>query len=281
MKKINYTIFVIAILSFITIGCRKKGCTDVAATNYDVNAKKDDGTCEFSPHADPHITLNFNHDFDGVDITASSFNQLDYLNQAGTTLSIEHLEYLISNVKFYKSNGDSLVFSDYNLFDLSNNSSLSFDLSNHLEEGSFVGIGFDFGFGPANNTSGTYTDLNAANWSWPAMLGGGYHNLKLEGRFIDSNTDTVSYAYHNGKAREIVGTDTTFHDNHSFIRLNTSFNIENDASITIDMNIAEWFKNPNTWDLNVYSNMLMPNYAAQVMMRENAVSVFSWGGITQ
>ena len=36
------------------------------------------------------------------------------------------------------------------------------------------------------------------------------------------------------------------------------------------MNIAEWFKTPNTWDLNALNNMLMPNFDAQILMFENA-----------
>jgi hypothetical protein len=281
MKKINFIILMLAVLPFVITSCKKKGCTDAAASNYDANAKRDDGTCTYDPHVDPHITLSFTHNFDGSAVSSSSFNQLNYSNQAGNTLSVEHLEYLVSNIKLYKSNGDSVVFADYNLFNLSDASSLSFELSDHIEEGSYTGIGFDFGFNSSNNTSGVYTDLNAANWSWPEMLGGGYHNMMFEGKFIDTNTDTISYAYHMGTAREITATDTTFHDNHAFVKLNTSFNIENDASISIDMNIAEWFKNPNTWDLNTYNNMLMPNYTAQIMMKDNASTVFSWGGIVQ
>ena len=281
MKKINFIILMLAVLPLVITSCKKKGCTDATASNYDANAKRDDGTCTYDPHVNPHITLSFEHNFDGSVVSSSSFNQLVYSNQAGNTLSVEHLEYLVSNIKLYKSNGDSIVFSDYNLSNLSDVNSLSFELSDHIEEGSYTGIGFDFGFNSSNNISGSYTDLNASNWSWPEMLGGGYHNMKLEGKFIDTNTDTISYAYHMGRAREITPTDTTFHDNYAFIKLNTSFTIENDASISIDMNIAEWFKNPNTWDLNSYNNMLMPNYTAQTMMKDNSSNVFSWGGIVQ
>ena len=41
------------------------------------------------------------------------------------------------------------------------------------------------------------------------------------------------------------------------------------------MNLAEWFKNPNTWDLNAMSTMLMGNYNAQIRMNQNGQSVFS------
>ena len=47
------------------------------------------------------------------------------------------------------------------------------------------------------------------------------------------------------------------------------------------MNIAEWFKNPNTWDLNVLNQMLMPNSSAQIMMYENGQNVFNLESVNQ
>lgn len=281
MRNKIYTITSLFVLLTLLSNCRKKGCMDDSATNYDSAAKKDDGSCVYEDPIEPQITLTFDHDYDGMPITASDFDQLSYSNQSGDVHSITHLEYLISGIRFYQSNGDSIVFNDYNLVDLVNTNTLTFGLSNYLEAGSYTGIGFNIGFDEASNTSGAYADLNVANWSWPEMLGGGYHFMKLEGKFIDNNTDTTSYAYHHGTAREIISADTTFHANHTLIKLNTAFTVEDNATITIDMNIAEWFKNPNTWDLNTYNSMLMPNYTAQRLMRGNAASVFSWSSIVQ
>ena len=47
------------------------------------------------------------------------------------------------------------------------------------------------------------------------------------------------------------------------------------------MNIAEWFKNPNTWDLNQLNTVLMPNFEAQKLISANGKSVFSLGDILQ
>ncbi len=105
--------------------------------------------------------------------------------------------------------------------------------------------------------------------------------MKFEGKFIDTNNDTTNFAYHMGTAREITITDTIFHDNHVFVKIDTTFNITNDATINLNVNLDEWFKNPNLWDLNQYNNMLMPDYTAQVMMKENGSTVFSWGSIVQ
>ncbi|MFT5213793.1 MAG: hypothetical protein ACI9WV_001517, partial [Patiriisocius sp.] len=51
--------------------------------------------------------------------------------------------------------------------------------------------------------------------------------------------------------------------------------IKNTTEVEIKMNLAEWFKNPNTWNLNELNTILMPNFEAQQMMNANGKSVFS------
>ncbi len=48
MKKINSILMVIlfAVL-LVNTGCKKEGCTDPDSINYDSEAKKDDGSCEY------------------------------------------------------------------------------------------------------------------------------------------------------------------------------------------------------------------------------------------
>lgn len=40
-------LLILLCVGLILAGCRKEGCTDSAATNYDSKAKKDDGSCVF------------------------------------------------------------------------------------------------------------------------------------------------------------------------------------------------------------------------------------------
>ena len=47
------------------------------------------------------------------------------------------------------------------------------------------------------------------------------------------------------------------------------------------MNIAEWVKNPNTWDLDNMHSALMGNYTAQSMMQANGYNVFTLGTVSQ
>jgi len=47
------------------------------------------------------------------------------------------------------------------------------------------------------------------------------------------------------------------------------------------MNIAEWFKTPNNWNLNELNQMLMPNANAQIMIFKNGQNVFSLESVKQ
>jgi len=278
MKKL--TILTLASCLLFVISCKKKGCTDPVATNYNEKAKVDDGTCEYAPYIGKHINVIFNHQYDGLQVNTSDLDIIKYNNLAGNNHSISDLEYLVSDIRFYKADGDSITTESHSLIDLNNTNSFTYEITENLDEGDYTGIGFVLGLEENDNTSGMHIDLNSANWSWPESLGGGYHFMKFEGKFIDSNTDTSSFAYHYGTAREItISDDTIFHPNHTFINISQAFTISADATITLNFNFDELFKNTNTWDLNSYSSMLMMNFNAQTMMRENAQSVFSWNSI--
>jgi len=272
-------------LAFGTTSCKKEGCTDSNATNYDANAKKDDGSCEYpvvgDGHDGSHIMIKMMHNYDGATITPADFNDIKYTNDKGTNHSITKIKYLVSDFVLYKADGDSIVVEGYNLVDFTNTNTFAYAFPEdvHVPYGDYTGLGFTWGFDSTDNVSGAYPDLNAANWSWPSMIGGGYHYMQFEGRFIAGTGDTLSFAYHNGTAKN---PNTGAFENNSFpVKLNQSFTISNDASISVNMDFAEWFKNPNQWDLDSMYTMLMPNYQAQIMMNQNGRSVFSFGTVTQ
>lgn len=253
---------------------------DATAENYDASAEKDNGTCTYKTAG--NITLDFTFNVNGSNLTATDFDQLNYTNLDGNTWSITKMQYLISDVRFYRANGDSVLFEGYHLVDLEDTTSLAYVLPDSLKFTPYTGIGFNFGFEPDDNIDGAYTDLNAASWSSPTMLGGGYHQMKFEGRFIDATPDTVSFQYHNlSTIRQINGPDTTFHENYAWIKIPQSMSFSGNTTIEIRMDVNEWFQNPHTWDLDTLNSTLMPNYDAQVMMKENAYSVFSVGSITE
>ncbi len=286
MKQLIVALAGIALLTGFN-SCNRKGCTDELASNYNEKSKKDDGTCTYD--ATKPITFSFSHDFDGETVTANDFDQMKYKNAKGDSLSFTRLRYSISDIRFYLPDGDSVYLDgSYHLIDITDDASLTYtlpDLSAFIGEknyeGKFIGVGFNYGFNEEDNESGAYTDLNAASWNWPDMIGGGYHQLQLEGKFKDNSGNYTAYQYHNGSATKNTNTGA-FEVNYRFIKLAAS-DFENSGSTTnieVKMNLANWFRNPNLWDLNTYYTMLMPNYDAQILITQNSGDVFSVGTIS-
>ena len=223
-------------------------------------------------------TFNFTHNWDGTAVTRSDFNTIQYTNANGEAMSIEKLRYLISKITFKKSTGETIVMEGYNLVDVTNNANLIYIPSERIPIGAYD-VSITFGFNNDDNYQ-NYLDLNSASWNVPAMLGGGYHFMQLEGKFIDNTATETGYAYHTIRAVDNSGAQQVFQDTFFTVDLG-EVTLTKDANLEVKMNIAEWFKNPNQWDLNVLGSMLMPNFNAQVMMHANGQKVFSLGEVTQ
>lgn len=219
-------------------------------------------------------TFNFNHFWNDSEMTNTDFNTIQYTNAKGDQLSIEKLRYLISRITFESLSGETYVLDGYNLVDVTNGTNLSFTSTTTIPTGDYSKVSFTFGFNNDDNYNFNYQDLNSTSWNVPAMLGGGYHYMQLEGKFIDNTATETGYAYHALRAVDNSGPTQKFQD--TFFEVNLgSVTITENVTLNIKMNIAEWFTTPNTWDLNVLNNMLMPNFDAQVMMFENGQNVFS------
>ena len=221
------------------------------------------------------INLKFIHNWDEIEITSSNFNTLNYTNAYGNIVSIERLRYLISDIELTKNNGQIITMDGYSLVDLSNENTLLHMPIDLIETGTYINISFTFGFTNEKNIDGIYTDLNSKSWNVPSMLGGGYHYLQLDGSFLNGQNEEQGYNYHAIRAVDNPG-DTPSFTQDTFFKVNLgTVNIEPDTDINIAMNIAEWFKNPNTWNLNEFNQMLMPNSEAQIMMYENGQNAFT------
>jgi hypothetical protein len=216
------------------------------------------------------ITLNFTHNWDRLEFTKQNFNELKFTNANGERLSIEKLQYLISNISL-------LDAKNHHLIDVGENTGTSISILN-LTEGSYV-LSFRFGFSDEDNTDGVYPDLNSVSFNVPEMLGGGYHFMQFDGKYLDTNTEESGFNYHTIRAVDRTDPNNLeFKDTSFEVNLGT-IKITNTTEIEIEVNLAEWFKNPNTWNLNELNTVLMPNFEAQKMMSANGKSVFSLGAI--
>ncbi|HAT67184.1 MAG TPA: hypothetical protein DCS66_21745 [Flavobacteriaceae bacterium] len=230
------------------------------------------------------VDFNFTHNWDGDAITNADFDVIQYTNAHGENLSLSKLVYLISDVTFTNANGEVFDAGDYTLVNVREGSNLTFTPQIEIPEGTYT-VSFTFGFDNEDNDQ-NYQDLNSADGGWnvPTNLGGGYHYMRMEGKYIDaSSPDETNYQYHTIRAVDLddQGIISTLTDTSFEVSLG-QVTIGNTTSIEVKMNVAEWFKNPNTWDLTQLYTMLMPNYNAQIMMSGNGANgVFSLGTVSQ
>ena len=222
--------------------------------------------------ADLVVSVKHSQNWDGQNVTGDDFGTTEFTNENGDVLKFQKLRYLISKVILTNTFGETVELGDYNLADLADDNTLSFANNIVIPPGTYNSISFVYGFNEEDNVDQAYADLNTASWNWPGMLGGGYHFMQFEGTFTNSTTvNPLPFAYHNGTARV---SDGVFEQNFITVTVD-GLSIDSNATIDIKMNLAEWFKNPNTWNLNELSIDLMMNYEAQIDMNENGQSVFT------
>lgn len=221
------------------------------------------------------VNFKFIHKWEETEVSNSDFNSIQFTNAYGNELSIERLRYLISKIKLTKNTGEVITIDEYNLVDLEDANSLNFSTNQTVAVGSYSDISFVFGFTNEDNTDGTYADLNSATWNVPAMLGGGYHYMQMDGKYINNSNVESGYNYHAIRAVDNPGSNPTFPQDTFFEVSLGEITLTGATEITIAMNIAQWFKQPNTWDLNEYNQMLMPNSTAQILMYQNGQNVFN------
>ncbi len=220
--------------------------------------------------AEVAVNLRFSQIFDELTVTSLNLSTTVYVNEMNQELNISRLRYLLSRLELTSSSGEAFSVSPYHLVDISRAETLNLNTNVTIPEGEYT-LSFVYGFNEEDNQDGAYSDLNSVSWNWPQMLGGGYHFLQMDGQY-NVNTEPAPYNFHNGTARVSEG---VFEQNFVVFDLPNTLIITENSTINIQMNIAEWFRNPNTWDLNVLNTPLMPNYEAQKLMQQNAATVFS------
>lgn len=232
-------------------------------------------------------TFNFVHDWDGTPVTRDDMEITDYTYLfEGEVQDIQigpRFRYLISDITFTNAGGESIVIEGHNLIDVADDKNLSYTPEMEIPAGEYT-VSFTYGLKTEDNIDGAHADLNSASFSVPPFLGGGYHYMQLDGKYRDSAGLTQGYNYHNIRAVNPNMPDgpPTFPEQPTFIDVNLgSIAITANTAIEVKMNVAEWFKGPNEWNLNEYNQLLMGKSNAQKMMNENGQNVFSLGEVTQ
>jgi methanobactin biosynthesis MbnP-like protein len=297
-KTIVRSIFLFSIIGLSLTACKKKGCTDPDALNYNASAKTDDGTCTYkttgcldpwASNYDPNATgddgsceyepnsilVNFKYVVGNDTLT---FDEMKYVNEAGNQFSVITLRYYVSDFTFHNNQGNGYFADIDHYVSGRDKSTTTFQIKN-LPDDTYNSISFVFGLDTIKNKTG-YLPNNQVNntMEWPVPMGGGYHHMKFEGKYIDSAGQTASFNVHSGRAKDSLD---VWHNNHVEVGpLPVTFEMSNNTwSVELIMDLNEIFRNPNTYDFNNFGSAIMNNPIAQKLINDNMKTVFKAGNI--
>lgn len=214
---------------------------------------------------DAQLFFNFSHSVGSEDL---EFDTIKYTNTAANKYSISTLKYFISSISLTKSDGSIYVFEGAHYVDAFDPSTTTYKLPNLAPAGEYQSLSFIFGLNEELNISGAFPNQPESNMEWSLPMGGGYHYMKLEGKF-DSTDLVKNYQAHFGRLME---------NSHFFeITLsNISLSVDGLAiTFNIKMDINKWWETPNNLDLNNMSG-IMGNETIQQQLEQNGTDVFSY-----
>lgn len=194
MKKVLFV--ALAASTLFLNSCKKEGCTDPTATNYNEKAKKDDGSCTYTPAATTgKVTIMLEHTWadSGTEFELGTAYTHPTTND---DLTFTTLKYYISNFKLKKADGTWWTQpNSYYLVNLSDPSTTSLTLTD-IPNGNYTEVSYVLGVDSTRNVSGAQegalSTTNGMFWSWNS----GYIMVKAEGTCPQSGTG--SFTYHLG-----------------------------------------------------------------------------------
>ncbi len=232
------------------------------------------------------IEFNFVHK---VGDKPLQFDSVFYKNAAGNDYSVTELRYYLSNFTFYGHEDEVLMQADTVIFINAREPESAKWVLRKIPPGHYHTISFVFGLLPEKNISMSLPLNNETlTMPWPDAMGGGYHFMKLEGRFIRDTGDTLGYLTHIGNLKlekDIARTEAVNQLNHfraTPMTLHLDFIKNITYQMTIGMDVNGWYSSPHQYDFNAdYSVETMSTPEAQNYLRENGKKgVFTLGKIS-
>jgi len=213
-------------LGLFSVSCQKEGCTDQTATNYDSDAKKDDGSCDY---ADSEGTLMFHiHSKVGSEDFAY---ETTYTDENGRSYEFTRVQFYLSEIHAHNATGEVPTGNEVIIVD----PAVEMYNLGEIAPGSYTSYGFGIGVDEANNHEDPATFKSGSplapqspsmNWSWAS----GYKFVVLEGN-VDTNevADGVldaGFVFH-------VGTDDLYRS----VSVSENFEVLDDQTTEIHMTI--------------------------------------------
>ena len=200
-----------------------------------------------------------------------------YANEAGNRFMVNEIQWFLSRLELQDQAGDWIPFRDEDTIyyidtDLPESHLLG---SKPLPSGHYGALRFTFGLDETDNVTGRFKNPPESNMFWPEPLGGGYHYMKLNGKWLNDEGILVPVNIHLGVGQN--ATLTEFYPNHFTVELPLDLDLRTGQQdeIRLTMVIDNWFRNPHRYDFATDGTAIMQNQAAQSKLRENGANVFT------
>jgi hypothetical protein len=247
-----------------------------ACPGRDVEPDPDDAgsdPTDAGPEPDPSpLVIHFEHLVNGEPVALSP-SGTNYTNAAGNAFGVARLQYFVTDVTVTFTDDREVTASGPHYVDLEIDVGRDLEVASSVEPGELRSISFVMGIPAEQNVTGSMLNPPESLMFWPDSMGGGYHYMKLEGRFLNSAGDPANFRAHTGPTD---GSDYSI-----AVTLDaTGKNVpEGGATFDVEMNIDQWFTDPNTWDFDDYfvTPGIMEDPVKQAELQENGATVFTLG----
>ena len=253
-------IYLFFCLCLLFVSCKKEGCTDENAQNYNASANQDDGSCEYAPNDSVKIKITPN--YNGLDFRLDSI----YTTNQGYNVKFTKISFFVSQISHqqdtinasylfdFREKGTHLMAAkaDYNMFPSIKGIIGVDSLNNHSDPSGFE----------------LQNDLNIENagpmhWSWNT----GYIFINIEGKVdtLASGTFNHNFSFH-------VGTDN-FSQEFSFNNIVWEQTSENEHTFHLNIDLSAFLNNSGS-DIDLKDEFLTHNNIGQQALTEKVVLNF-------
>lgn len=208
-----------------------------------------------------------------------------YDNKAGNQYLISEIQYFISDVMLYKLDGSKISLSnweDIHYVDTDINDTQTYTFKDKIDTGTYNRIVFTFGINEEKNNSLMFVNPPESFMFWPENLGGGYHYMKLNGKWINELGQVSPFNFHLGIGQTYYSypdSITGFVQNYFTVNMqDIPFEIKNNekCNLEIVMNVENWFQSPNVYNHNQWGGDIMQKQEAMQLAVENGNNVFTY-----
>jgi hypothetical protein len=254
---------------------------------------EDGGDGGLAPAPVGTVVLEFDHvvgdPADPSSTTPVTFGPMSYVNEAGNPYSVTKMQYIVSDFVLRAASAPARADGHFthdvpHYRDHADPATRTLTIPD-VPVGGYARLDFTFGLDDAHNVFGIdYFSAEFDGMEWPEMLGGGYHYMKLEGRFERAAGDTGSYTTHLGHNRDPVTSAVVDHSVRVSLDLAAAVagglvvTEGGTTTITVLADLNQWYQDPITYDFRDHG-MIMPVYETQVDLSRNGETVWSIGAV--